>query len=113
MDRRAGRLYLLQHGHVCIEVVAIEGPLLELQRLNPGSILGWSWLIPPYIWHFQARVDEPGYLIKFDGEAIMARCEADAESGCALLKRFSALMSRRLEYAREKMMSEWRPPGFA
>ncbi|AWN17926.1 Crp/Fnr family transcriptional regulator [Salinisphaera sp. LB1] len=111
--QRADRFYLLQHGCISIEVVAIEGPSLELQSLGPGKILGWSWLIPPYSWHFQARVEEPGHVIEFDGEAILAHCEADAEFGYALLKRFSALMSRRLEYAREKMMNEWRPPGFA
>jgi hypothetical protein len=29
------------------------------------------------------------------------------------MKRFSALMSERLGFARRKMMQEWQPPGFA
>lgn len=108
----AERFYLLCAGHVSIEIVAIEGPPLQLQRLKPGKILGWSWLIPPYRWHFHARADEPSEVIEFDGAAILAHCEADPKFGYELLKRFSALMSRRLEYAREKLMDAWSPPGF-
>lgn len=111
--QRADRFYLVQQGLITTEVAAIEGPSLELQHLGPGSIVGWSWLIPPYTWHFQARAKEPSQVIEFNGEAVLARCEADPEFGYALFKRFSGLMSRRLEYAREKMMEEWRPPGFA
>jgi CRP/FNR family cyclic AMP-dependent transcriptional regulator len=30
-----------------------------------------------------------------------------------VLKRFAALMSERLSFARRKMMEAWNPPGFA
>jgi hypothetical protein len=33
--------------------------------------------------------------------------------GYELLKRFAALMSERLHFARQKMMQEWKPAGFA
>ncbi len=96
-----------------IEIAAIEGPPLELQRLEPGAVLGWSWLIPPYRWSFQARAEEPGKALEFDGEAVLERCESNPAFGYQVLKRFSSLMSQRLEYARRKMMDEWDPPGFA
>lgn len=111
--QRADRFYLVQQGLIATEVPAIEGPSLELQRLGPCNIPGWSWLIPPYTWHFQTRGNEPGQVIEFDGEAVLARCEADSEFGYALFKRFSGLMSRRLEHTLQKMMEEWRLPGFA
>lgn len=112
-DAEAEHFHLVVSGTVAIEVAAIEGPPLELQELGPGSILGWSWLIPPYRWSFQARAKEPGEIIEFDGRAVRDRCEADAEFGYEILKRFSALMSERLSSAREQMMEEWSPPGFA
>ena len=112
-DDQAQHFYLLQQGRVSIEVAALEGPPLVLQQLGPGKILGWSWLIPPYRWHFQARAEAPCTVIEFDGAAILAHCEDDPAFGYALFKRFSELMSRRLEYAREKMMDAWSPPGFA
>ncbi|WP_111748465.1 Crp/Fnr family transcriptional regulator [Salinisphaera orenii] len=109
----ADRFYLLCTGTISVEVAAIEGPPLQLQQLGPGAILGWSWLIPPYTWHFQARAEADGAVLEFDGSTILAHSEADTGFGYELLKRFSGLMSRRLEYAREQMMAEWQPPGFA
>lgn len=110
---RADRFYLLRKGCVCVEVAAISGPPLRLQRLRPGDMLGWSWLIAPFRWHFQARALEDSEVIEFDGDAVLKRCEADPKFGYELLKRFSGLMSSRLAASREKMMDEWHPPGFA
>ena len=110
---RAQRFYLVTNGHISVEVAAIEGPTLQLQDLGPGMVLGWSWLIPPHRWSFQARASTPVELIEFDGEAVLAECERNATLGYALLKRFSALMSERLHQARQRMIEEWRPEGFA
>jgi CRP-like cAMP-binding protein len=110
---RADRFYLVERGHIGVEIAAVAGPALELQDLGPGAVLGWSWLIAPHHWSFQARAKTPAEIIEFDGGAVSARCEADAAFGYALLKRFSGLMSERLQAAREKMMETWSPPGFA
>ncbi|SEO44928.1 Crp/Fnr family transcriptional regulator [Aquisalimonas asiatica] len=105
--------YLVTSGEILIEIPAISGPALEIQRLTEGQILGWSWLIPPYKWTFQARAESDTELLTFDGAAILAHCEEDPAFGYAVLKKFSALMSERLEAARRRMMDEWNPPGFA
>lgn len=105
--------YLISRGEVSIEIPAIEGPTLQLQSLGPGRILGWSWLIPPYKWSFRARAEQDSDLIAINGEAVLARCEEDPRFGYDLFKRFSSLMSRRLSEARDRMMEEWTPAGFA
>jgi hypothetical protein len=56
---------------------------------------------------------EDSDLLEFDGRALLVRCEEDPEFGYALIKKFAALMSERLDAARQKMMDEWNPPGFA
>ena len=109
----ADKFYLLQSGQVSVQVPALVGPVLEVQRIGDGQILGWSWMIPPYKWNFQARVEADSMFLEFDGRAVLARCEQDSKFGYELLKRFAALMSERLEAARQKMMDEWNPPGFA
>ncbi len=109
----ADAFYLLRDGEILIEIPSISGPALEIQRLKQGQILGWSWLISPYKWTFQARAEAETHLFEFDGAAILAQCEEDPAFGYALLKRFSTLMSERLEAARRRMMDEWNPPGFA
>lgn len=109
----AETFYVLQRGRISVEIPAMYGPHLRIQNLGPGQILGWSWFIPPYDWDFQARAEEDSELLEFDGKAVLARCEEDAEFGYALLKRFTVLMSDRLEAARRRMMDEFSPAGFA
>jgi CRP-like cAMP-binding protein len=109
----ADKFYLLRSGQVSIYVPALVGPALELQALGEGQLLGWSWLIPPYKWNFNARAVEDSELLEFDGAVILARCEEDPKFGYELFKRFAALMSERLDAARQKIMDQWNPPGFA
>jgi CRP-like cAMP-binding protein len=110
---RADAFYLIANGSIALEVIAIEGPSLELQKLSSGEVLGWSWFVPPYQWSFHAVATSPSVVIEFDGVAILAHCEENPRFGYDLLKRFSALMSERLQFARQKMMADWRPAGFA
>lgn len=109
----AGRFFLIESGRMTLEVAALEGPPLELQNLGPGAVLGWSWLIPPYKWSFQARAEEPTRVLEFDGVPLLERCESDPAFGYAMLKRFATLMLERLTFARQKMIDEWSPPGMA
>lgn len=110
---RADRFYLLKSGEIAIQVPALTGPALEIQALGAGQILGWSWLIAPYRWHFLARALGDSEVIEFDGTAILEHCDQDPRFGYEVLKRFAALMSERLDAARLKMMEQWNPPGFA
>jgi CRP/FNR family cyclic AMP-dependent transcriptional regulator len=109
----ARHFYLIRAGRIAREVPAIQGPTLLLEDLGPGEVIGWSWLIPPYRWSFEARATEPADLLEFDGSCVLARCEADPAFGYEILKRFAELMSHRLMHARQRMMDAWAPPGFA
>lgn len=109
----AETFYLVLDGALVIEVPAIAGPRLEITRLAKGEVFGWSWLIAPYVWHFNARASGTTRVLEFDGKALLRRCEADAEFGYPVLRRFSELMAKRLEAAQRKMMDQWSPPGFA
>lgn len=109
----ANTFYVVRSGRIAINIPSIIGPSLEIQILGENQVLGWSWLISPYKWNFQAEAKEDSELLMFDGQAILARCELEPRFGYELLKKFAALMSRRLDVARQKMMDEWNPPGFA
>ena len=109
----ADKFFVVRHGRITIRMPAIMGPSLEIQTLGNDQVLGWSWLIAPYKWNFQAMAEEDSELLQFDGAAILARCEQDPKFGYELFKKFAGLMSMRLDAARLKMMDEWNPPGFA
>lgn len=107
----ADRFFLVLEGELVVEVPAITGPSLEVTRLGEGKIFGWSWLIKPYRWHFNARAAGATRVLEFDGKAILDRAEGEPKFGYALLRRFSALMGLRLESAQRKMMDQWSPAG--
>ena len=109
----ADKFYVVRNGCISVQIPAIMGPTLEVQTLSTGRILGWSWLIPPYQWRFQAKAEEDSTLLQFDGAAILARCEQEPKIGYELLKKFATLMAERLEASRQKLMDEWNPAGFA
>ncbi len=109
----AKTFYMIVEGRVVVETPAIMGPTLQLQDLGTGRLLGWSWLIPPYRWHFQARAEGSATVVEFDGTRLLELCEQDAAFGYQLLKRFATLMGERLESARRRMIDAWNPSGFA
>ena len=111
--KHADKFYLLRSGQVSLQVPALMGPALEIQVVGEDQLVGWSWLIPPYQWNFLARAIEDSNLLEFDGATILSHCEEDPKFGYELYKRFATMMSERLNAARQKMMDQWDPPGFA
>jgi CRP-like cAMP-binding protein len=109
----ADRFYVVRKGRISLQMPAIMGPTMEIQSVDEGQILGWSWPISPYQWNFQTKAEEDSELLQFDGTAILARCEQEPKFGYELLKKFAALMSVGLNAVRQKMMNEWNPIGFA
>ena len=109
----ADKFYVVRNGRISLQLPAIMGPTLEIQTLDKDQVLGWSWLISPYKWNFQTKAEEDTQLLQFDGASILARCEQDPKFGYELLKKFATLMSVGLNAARQKMMDEWNPNGFA
>ncbi|MFA5924436.1 MAG: cyclic nucleotide-binding domain-containing protein [Methylococcaceae bacterium] len=109
----ADKFYVVRNGRISLQMPAIMGPTLEIQTVDKDQVLGWSWLISPYQWNFQTKAEEDSELLQFDGTAILARCEQEPKFGYELLKKFAALMSVGLNAARQKMMNEWNPIGFA
>jgi CRP-like cAMP-binding protein len=110
---KADKFYVVRKGLMSIQMPAIMGPNLEIQTLGNDQVLGWSWLISPYKWTFQAFARQDTELLMFDGAAILAKCEQDSKFGYELMKKFAELMSVRLDAARRKLMEEWNPAGFA
>ena len=98
----ADHFFCLLSGKVAIEAVS-EGKCLQLQVLEAGDVLGWSWLFPPHHWHFSARALEPVALFFFDGKHLRERCEGDPALGFALMKRVTAVVLDRLHATRHRL----------
>ena len=97
--------YLIESGKIILESAARFGNPLVIETLGAGDLLGWSWMFPPYVWHFSARAVEPTRALFFHATRVREACERDHSLGYALLKRLSAVMMKRLQAARSKMVA--------
>jgi CRP-like cAMP-binding protein len=102
--QEANNFYILRDGKVAVEVFAPQKGALTIDTLATGDVLGWSWLIPPYHWHFDARAIEPTRAIALDGRCMRTKCESDHELGYELMKRFAQIIEQRLDATRWQLL---------
>jgi CRP-like cAMP-binding protein len=73
-------------------------------------VLGWSWLFPPYIWHFGAKAVANTVAIEFDAEQVRRACDADPTLGYELLRRFVEVVVDRLQSTRVRLLDLYGQP---
>lgn len=104
MGEEANHFFLVREGEVALEVGVPGRPPITIQTIGSGEILGWSWLVPPYHWMFDARAVEQVRAIALDGKCLRTKCEADHDLGYELLKRFAHVAEERLMATRLQLM---------
>ncbi len=107
----ANHFYLIRHGKAAIEIHAQERGGMILQTVDEGDVAGWSWLVPPHRWTFDARAVELTRAIALNGECLRKKCEEDHDLGYELFKRFIQVMAERLEAARLQLINIHGPLG--
>ena len=100
--KTANRFYLIARGKVALES-STGDEVVKIDEVGAGDLLGWSWIFPPYVWHFDARAIEPTTAIFVYGTILREYCDADPTLGYELFKRMSEVMMRRLQAARVKL----------
>src|SRR5690349_5066033 len=55
----ANRFYLILKGEVALEANMHQAAPARIETIGAGDVLGWSWLVEPYEWHFDARAMKP------------------------------------------------------
>jgi CRP-like cAMP-binding protein len=100
----ADRFYLLRSGRAVVEVHDPARGTITVLSAGEGEVLGFSWLMPPYRWVFDARALELTRALVFDGACLRDKCEADARLGYDLLKRVTGVMMQRLEAASVQLL---------
>ncbi len=100
----ANTFYLIREGKAAVEVSAPQHKPIIVSTLGVGEILGWSWLLPPFQWKFQARAVEDTRSIALDGKCLRTKCEENHDLGYEVLKRFAQIMEQRLEATRLQLL---------
>jgi len=100
----ANEFFLIRHGRVALEIAAPSRGPLRFLTINPGEIAGEAWLVPPYLWLFDAQALELTRAISIDGSCLRDKCEADHDFGYEMMKRFMTMLVQRLHAAQLQML---------
>ena len=111
MGAAADHFYIVRAGMAAIQLEAPGYGPATLQTLNVGDVAGWSWLFPPYEWHFDACAATDIRATEFDAVCMRGKSEDNPLLGYELMKRFSAIMADRLEATRLQLLDLYRNPS--
>jgi CRP/FNR family cyclic AMP-dependent transcriptional regulator len=100
----ASQFYLIREGKIALEIFAAQHGPITIETIEAGEVLGWSWIFPPYRWHFSGRIFEPTRAIVLDGKCLRAKGEADHDLGYELMKRVAQIMMERLQATRLRLL---------
>jgi CRP-like cAMP-binding protein len=101
---QADTFYLVRRGRVLLETFVPGRGAVTIQTVDEDDVVGWSWLFPPYRWHYDARALDAVRAVAFDGACLRGKCAGDHAFGYELLSRFSAVMLERLEATRFQLL---------
>jgi len=100
----ANHFYIITYGQVSLELYVPGRGSHVIQTVEKDEVLGWSWLFPPYRWHFDGRALTMIRAIDFNGLCLRGKCDADHDLGYALMQRFAQTMMTRLQATRLQLL---------
>ncbi|HMP03428.1 MAG TPA: Crp/Fnr family transcriptional regulator [Gemmatales bacterium] len=96
----AESFYLIRSGRVAIELQHPLRGTVPVQTVGPGEVVGWSWLIPPHTWQFDARVVTAGEALAFEAVWLRAQLDAHPDVAVPALKEMLHVLAGRLAATR-------------
>ncbi len=109
----ADTFYLIRHGSVALETYVPGRGAVTIETIHEDEVVGWSWLFPPYKWHFDARAVGLVGALAFDGACLRGKCEGDHDLGYELHRRFEAVLIDRLQATRLRLLDLYGSVGGA
>lgn len=98
----------IRDGRVALEASPPGREPVALETLSKGDAMGWSSLVPPHLWHVDARAKSRVVVLAFDAECVRRKCAEDKAFGYAVLEQLLFLVHRRLEFARLQQIDVYR-----
>ncbi len=105
--RPALEVLLLIEGRVALETNLPGRGSVQVDTAEGGDTVGWSWLLPPYRWHFDGRAVGVVDAVALDAPALRAAAAEDPVLGQALAIRVAELLLHRLQAARIRMVDPY------
>jgi CRP-like cAMP-binding protein len=105
----ADTFYLLRSGDVRLLTFRVRMGEMVVQTLHDDDILGWSWLIPPFISRNDAEAITLVRAIAFDGACMRRKMEEDHDLGYSLTLRMLACLYDQFQMKRLQSLDIFGP----
>jgi CRP/FNR family transcriptional regulator, cyclic AMP receptor protein len=106
----ADRFWIIDAGQVTLDASVPGRGRVKIETLGRSDVVGLSWMQPPYQWRFGAVATQPSQAFAFDARAVRRACDADPVLGYELSQRFTAVVVRRLQATRARLIDAWAQP---
>ena len=100
----ANAFFVIRRGRVAMEIFVPQRGAVTIETIDDGDLLGWSWLVPPFKSHLDARALGDVHTIAFDATCLRGKSNEDAALGYELLRRFIPVIVERLQATRVRML---------
>lgn len=97
----ANYLYVVIVGEVVVNFKPDDGPELEVARVKPGDIVGWSAAIGSRSYTSSASCVVYTQLLRVRGEDLRMLCEQHPDTGIVILERLAGVIAERLHSTHE------------
>jgi CRP-like cAMP-binding protein len=102
--------WLIEDGRVALDIAVPGRGQVVVQTLGPGDVLGWSWLVQPYRWHYGATSVIPTTATELDTARLRALAEQDPRFGYTLVLTLFEAVLQRLQATRARLLDLYGSP---
>jgi len=100
----ARNAWLIRAGQVAVDVDVPGQGRLVVETLGRGDLVGVSWFFPPFQWQLGALAVQPTEAFQLDAAGVRRCCEEDPEFGYQITQRLVAVVAKRLQATRFRML---------
>ena len=104
------RFWIIDAGQVTLDASVPGRGRVIIETLGRNDVIGLSWMLPPYQWRLGAVATQPTQAFAFDARAARMACDGDPVLGYELSRRFTAVVVRRLQATRARLLEAWAHP---
>lgn len=102
--------WVISSGQIALGTDVPGRGLVIVQTLGPGEVLGWSWLVPPYQWHFTATASTEVSALEFDTARLRGIADSDPAFGYPLSLGLFEIVVARLQHTRSRLLDLYGSP---
>lgn len=102
--KAAEEFFLVFEGKIALEVGAADHPGITVETIGRGEILGWSWLVSPHRWRFDARATKPTKVVAINAATARYALAAHPAFGYQFLMKLLPVVAERLENTRVQLL---------